>query len=1277
VSVSDGAMGTIVEAPDVNRPPAPADESVGKPRACGQSIKQEEHVFFTPDPTSSPVSNRILSTKRRSPGRALASLALTAALTAPLSALAGETVNGVAPVSLAGDVAVASLVSSLQPQASSDDLLRRGADQLNRKQYEEALATLQQVDAKSWNEKDRQTLNDLIARAKNGAEQRQAARTEFEQGEAALAANNPAQAVAHYRNAADNKFADEGTRAKAHEQLSVATDAQRKALGDMRSIYNSAEADYKAGNYPEAQAKFLQLEAAGFSAPLFHKSPSDYLKDISKKTVAAPAAAAAPTEAAAATTEGAAANTDAGATSPPEPVELTKQEIANAYKIGRDQYRKGDWIMARKNLTVARDAGYDPGLFNDKPAKILARMDAKEQADAAKAQKQAESQAAEVAAAPPAPAAETAAAAGAGAAAGAAVASNNDQAAAQPAPQPNAAPAAAEPAATESANAATPSTAPSGTALQQTAEMDRIQAAQNAAKARDLVTQADALASSNPEQALTLYAQAAQLDPANQQAVAGRNAMQERTGRGAAPGTLMDRTQQAIETQRQAIEYSLTNALTDADAAITANNFIDAQRGVDRARVARNSNPNIFTPQEISQFDTRIETAQNRLDQARAHFAETDSKRQAEEAARAIQSRQAEIDKARRETVAGLIAQSRRLTDAGKYSQALGVVDQILVIDPGNDYAIGVRPLIEDRALFQEQRKYREAFDRNLSKQLNMAEEMRIPYSDILIYPENWPDLSETRDRSTAEERGEVKEDAQVQAQLEKRLPELRFDQVAFSDVVDFLRDVTGANLFVNWRALEGAGIDKNAPVTARLRDVKFSKALTTILEDVGGGTVKLAYTIDEGVITISTEEDLSKNVVTRVFDIRDLIINIPDFDQAPDFNITQSNTGGGRGGGGGGGSLFGGGGNQNDQQGPTRQELVDSIIKLIQDTVASESWKDNGGTVGSLRELSGQLIVTQTPENQHQLVKLLEQLRETRAIQVTIEARFLKVQRNFLEDVGVDFDFQFNNVSSKINGGGPIRFQQNSADFTAPAQLDTTLPGNLATVLAGSSLSTSISYIDDFQVNALIRATQAEQSSSIITAPRVTLFNGQRAYVLVATTRAYVSDLQPVVGANAVGFDPTISTVQSGVLLDVQATVSSDRKYVTLTLRPQLSNLLALVPFSIGGTTIIPDNNSSTQPFSGQGFIQQPEVQITEVRTTVSVPDGGTLLLGGQTLSGELEREAGVPVLSKIPFLKRLFTNRSSSHDDQILLILVKPTIIIQREQEAKQFPLLKNKTS
>jgi general secretion pathway protein D len=64
-------------------------------------------------------------------------------------------------------------------------------------------------------------------------------------------------------------------------------------------------------------------------------------------------------------------------------------------------------------------------------------------------------------------------------------------------------------------------------------------------------------------------------------------------------------------------------------------------------------------------------------------------------------------------------------------------------------------------------------------------------------------------------------------------------------------------------------------------------------------------------------------------------------------------------------------------------------------------------------------------------------------------------------------------------------------------------------------------------------------------------------------------------------------------------------------------------------------------------------------------VPDGGTLLLGGQKITSEVEKEAGVPVLSKIPILGRLFRNRSIIKDHKILLILVKPTIMLQEERD------------
>jgi hypothetical protein len=279
-------------------------------------------------------------------------------------------------------------------------------------------------------------------------------------------------------------------------------------------------------------------------------------------------------------------------------------------------------------------------------------------------------------------------------------------------------------------------------------------------------------------------------------------------------------------------------------------------------------------------------------------------------------------------------------------------------------------------------------------------------------------------------------------------------------------------------------------------------------------------------VITISTEEDLSKNVVTRVYDIRDLIINVPDFTDAPDFNIQQQRrrrrpvaaaaaaavTSS---------AAVAGRRNQQDQ-GPTRTELVDSIVKLIQDTVASESWKDNGGNVGSIRELSGQLIVTQTPENQRQLVRLLEQLRETRAIQVTVETRFLFVQRNFLEDIGLDFDFVFNNVAGNIRRRADHRSRRTRPTSRSPGQPRYDPAGQPRPPRFAGSASRPPSPSSTTSGQRAAPRHPGEQVNSTITAPRVTLFNGQRAYVLVATSRAYVSDLNPVVGSNAVGFDPS-----------------------------------------------------------------------------------------------------------------------------------------------------------
>ena len=216
------------------------------------------------------------------------------------------------------------------------------------------------------------------------------------------------------------------------------------------------------------------------------------------------------------------------------------------------------------------------------------------------------------------------------------------------------------------------------------------------------------------------------------------------------------------------------------------------------------------------------------------------------------------------------------------------------------------------------------------------------------------------------------------------------------------------------------------------------------------------------------------------------------------------------------------------------------------------------------------------------------------------------------------------------------------------------------------SALTIAGTFLDDIQVDFLVQATQAHSANRSLTAPRLTLFNGQRAYVVVATQQAYVSDLEPVLAENAVGYDVTVSTILTGSALDVEATISADRRYVTLTVRPFVSILNGFSNYF----TIVTDTDANDQPILGEGFVQLPNVTLQKLETTVSVPDGGTLLLGGQRVSGEIEREIGVPLLNKIPILNRFFSSRGTVRDEQTLLILIKPKIIIQREEEERQYP-------
>lgn len=83
---------------------------------------------------------------------------------------------------------------------------------------------------------------------------------------------------------------------------------------------------------------------------------------------------------------------------------------------------------------------------------------------------------------------------------------------------------------------------------------------------------------------------------------------------------------------------------------------------------------------------------------------------------------------------------------------------------------------------------------------------------------------------------------------------------------------------------------------------------------------------------------------------------------------------------------------------------------------------------------------------------------------------------------------------------------------------------------------------------------------------------------------------------------------------------------------------------------------------------VQLPTFNVTTVQTTVSVPDGGTALLGGISRASEGSVTRGVPMLDKIPGVSRLFKNRGIGRDVGLSQMTVTPRIIILEEEELRQ---------
>ncbi len=737
-------------------------------------------------------------------------------------------------------------------------------------------------------------------------------------------------------------------------------------------------------------------------------------------------------------------------------------------------------------------------------------------------------------------------------------------------------------------------------------------------------------------------------------------------------GSYIDVVTQKRNRQRSYTRAVVNDSVTKARQYIAEQKFNEATGKVESATNIVNKNKLLLGNELYAEYSGTLNQLKEQIAQAEFAILQQKAIQKRKEAEKLQKKLRQQQDSERSQRVDDLMNNAIAFQKQQRYKDSLGQVEILLGIDPLNEQAMLMQQTLEDVISFRDQLEVQREADREERDMMLETDRSKIPYAEEFRYPKDWREL--TKDREIERAAGLSRVDAAVYRQLSQLVDLSSFTlDMPFDEALEILTNSIEPPLRITtmWRDLsENAYIEQGTPINMQgLSGIPLKKGLELLLNSVSGELAELDYVVSDGIITIATKgsESLPSRHRTDVYNVEELLGLPANFASA--LNTASGATAGGGGSSRGGGASGGGASGGVEQLLGTEQILQRSeeIVNLIEDTVEPDSWYAAGGE-GTIRVYGTKLIVNQTPEVHEKITKLIDDLRRSLGEQVAIEARFLTVGENFLEDIGVDVDFDVINAGGKW---GIISALQGSSESIIPnrsnidGSFDLSALGNISDAITISGGYGSI--LDDLQVSFLIRATQAHRNSKTLTAPKVTVLSGESASIRIEKQTAYIAEWELESEAVAdqvprlISAEAEIESIFDGIVLNVTPTISSDKKYVLLRITTSLTQLFGFDERDVG---LIGDEGE------GRNFLAQlPLTETAEVRTRVSVPDGGTLLIGGQKLTDETDLEEGVPVLSKLPIFGRLFKNRSKIKDSSVLLILVKPTIILREEAEKKAF--------
>jgi type IV pilus assembly protein PilQ len=302
-------------------------------------------------------------------------------------------------------------------------------------------------------------------------------------------------------------------------------------------------------------------------------------------------------------------------------------------------------------------------------------------------------------------------------------------------------------------------------------------------------------------------------------------------------------------------------------------------------------------------------------------------------------------------------------------------------------------------------------------------------------------------------------------------------------------------------------------------------------------------------------------------------------------------------------------------------------------------------------------LIVTDVRENidaVRQMVFLLDQPEP----QVEIEARIVVASRNFSRDLGVQLSGFVLGNDGRAAGGSSLPNQattngtggtgggtggNNQSTNPLPIPINREPNNNLASQIANTVIGLTTGKIGTAQINLLLTAGEQKGQAKIVATPRVTTLNKQKAEIESGTQIPVVTTQNSGNNTGGVVFTTTFVSVP-----------------LRLEVIPQVTDLGTVM------LDVVAENSSINSQIAVGGT---PAINTQRMKTKVTVPDGGTTVVGGALLDSESDDTFRTPGLSKVPLLGNLFKRKAVGRTTNEILFFITPRVY-RADMNGNQLP-------